>query len=165
MENINSMSIQDRMFITNELIESRDLSDLRALKAKSLNIEESELSQIKELSNFTFHDNPIDSEPYPIDEMINHLKDLKEKGSTHVGIEFNTIWNNSGEPEKDVYTLAGHKFRKSTHDEIYDFLTSKNKQRKDYLKIMLKKMKTDLARYENELDELNDLEKHINAKK
>lgn len=139
-----------KVFITNELVHFHDVNDLVNLHAKSLGIAEDDLVNILEIRKFTQGESPIDAQPYPIDEMIYHIIALKDKGATHVAIEY---FYDSG------YSFSGHKYTPSTATEILEHLGDKAKQRESFLHIHVKKMEGDLIKAKAELEELRNARK------
>lgn len=148
-----------KVFITNELVSFLEANDIANLHAKSLGIAEDDLVNILEIRKFTQGESPIDAEPYPIDEMINHIIALKDKGATHVAIEYSIeCFHDSGYSDNG-YSFSGHKYTPSTATEILEHLGDKAKQRESFLHIHVKKMEGDLIKAKAELEELRNARK------
>jgi hypothetical protein len=129
--------MEENIYITKEVIANVEHSELEFILYSDFGFDYDTHSEFVEL----LKGNPdVTNEPIKIDRLIESLQELKEKGSTHVALDYHT--------DHIGYEMTGYKIYHSTEEQIKTHVDKqKTKHEKD---LKIEALRNEMRRIENE---------------
>lgn len=118
------MENSEKFYSTRKLIRDTEVSEIDCELDKELGFDYDTFEEHVEIK---LGNGGSDSEPIQIDWLLRILNELKEKGSTHVAIEYHV--------DHIGYQIDGYEIRKSTQSEIDEYVSAKLIKKKTQEKI------------------------------
>lgn len=131
------MDEENKMYITKEVVKNKEHSEIDFLLQKEFGFD---YDIHNELVEIRVGNADVIKQPINVDMLIKSLQDLKDKGTTHVSIDYHC--------DHIGYEMTGYKIYHSTEEQIRDY-EEKLKKKLDKEK-KLKSLLEEIRRIQNE---------------